>query len=399
MRLPRALRFCAFLTALVWVWPIAAQQEGDKPKPPVFFFQHPGGALAQPENRPAQREQRPEAALPPTAAAFDFEAESQVGYWRPTDAEAAVQLATEAGAAHGGKGCLRVTYNAREGVFEQVAARPLQVVGGKTLTFWVRTSQPTQLSLGVVEQGGGFYQQFCVTPADAWAKVDVPLASLILSQDTNDPDGRLDVADIVETRVADLANLPGGLADALGRKAGEQQLLLDDVAITDDDPDWPGAAPPQGVLADGFERDTIYALAIGGAELRRGEGSQGAGLAINCRRPGPRWMGIVMGVGYLPLTDRNEVSCQLTASRPVTVSLVLEERDGSKYSRRLKIDPADGWSEHTVPFDQLLLETDSQDENGVLDRDQIRVLILVADTAGLLNVDPLTVGLDEVIFR
>jgi len=399
MRLPTALRFSAFLVALASTHPVAAQQEGDRPKPPVFFFQQPGGALAQPGNRPAQPQPRPEAPLPPTSPAFDFEAGPQIGYWHPTDPEAAVELDPEAGAAHAGKGCLGMTYNAREGVFEQIAARPLKVVGGKTLTFWVRTSQPTQLSFGVVEQDGGLYQQFCVTPADEWTKVDLPLTSLILSQDTNDPDGRLDVADIVEIRVADLANLPGGLADALGRKAGEQQLLLDDVAITDDDADWPGAAPAQGVLADGFERDTIYALAIGGAELERGEGSQGAGLAINCRQPGSRWMGIVMGVGYLPLTDKNEVSCQITASRPVTVSLVLEERDGSKYSRRLKINPADGWSEDTVSFDQLLLETDSQDENGVLDRDQIRVLIVVADTAGLLNAEPLTVGLDEIVFR
>ena len=389
---------------------VIGQEEGDgkKPKPPRFFFEK-GGGLKRPVDEPKEGEEaeEPEEAVPeepaeparpPVPAAFDFEDEGLLAYWSATDGEAILDVTTDEGAAHAGEGCLRLTYVPREGAFQQVMVRPLTDVEGKTLSLWLKTDLATPVSFGVVEQGGAFYQQFCETPPDEWTHVVTPLDSLLLSQDTRDANLRLDAADVVEIRLADLSNLPGELGDALGRKAGVQQLLLDDVAITDEEAPAVGTADEGVLLVDGFERDTIHALAIGGAVLGKGEGAAGDGLEIVCPARTQRWMGVGMAAGHLDLADAEAMAAQFRASAPVMVSFVAEEWDGSKYSQRLKLDPDALWVETELPLDELLLEMDSDDENGELDRDQIRVILIVGDMATVQDF-PITIGVDEVMFR
>ncbi len=385
--------------------------EEEKPKPPPFFFEKKGG-LAKPEEqapmeeqpaapeeeRPAEEEPAERLARPPVPAAFDFEAEEALAYWTATDGEAILDITTAEGAAHGGDGCLRLTYMPREGAFQQLSVAPLEVAEGATLSFWIRTDLPTPLSLGVVEQGGAFYQQFCATPADEWTHVSLPLTSLILSQDTRDVSGRLEVERISEVRLQDLSNLPGALGDAFGRKAGVQQLFIDDLAITTDEAPAPGVVVADGLLAEGFERDAMYALAIGGAVLNKGEGVEGDGLVIECPERGQRWMGLVAGIGHLDLMDKETLSVQFKAGQPVLISVVLEERDGSKYAQRMRLDPEAGWVAKTLDIGELLLETDSEDENVALDRDQIRVMIIVADTTPVAEF-PLSIGVDEIALK
>jgi hypothetical protein len=392
---------------------VVAQDEGEteKPKPPRFFFERKGG-LAKPEEPPGEapeamppeaeerREERPveQPGRPPIPASFDFETEGALAYWTATDGEALLDVTTAEGAAHAGEGCLRLTYMPREGSFQQLSVAPLEVLQATTLSFWVKTDLPTPLSFGVVEAGGGFYQQFCATPADQWTHVSVPLASLMLSQDTRDVSGRLEVDSLREIRLQDLSNLPGVLGDVLGRKAGVQQLFLDDVSIAGEEVPVAGAEPAAALLVDSFERDAVYALAIGGALLQKGEGAEGEGLEIECAERGQRWMGCVMGIGHLDLGERETLSMQLRATQPVLVSVVLEEWDGSKYAQRIRLDPEANWTEKEFGIGELLLETDSEDENRALDRDQIRVLIVVADTTPVAQF-PLTVGVDEIVVR
>lgn len=412
------MRWCALvglgiaivLTCIITV--AVGQDQGEKPKPPAFFFEKKGGpvepkgpggdeeqpAMPEAEQPAAEQPLQPPGVRPAAPLAFDFETDRALAHWSATDEEAELDITTAEGAAHGGNGCLRLTYLPREGAFQQLSAAPLEVMGGQTLSFWVKTDLPTPLSFGVVEDTGGFYQQFCATPAGEWTHVDLPLSSLVLSQDTRDDNARLEPTRIREIRIQDLSNLPGVLGDALGRKAGVQRLFLDDVALTDEDAPPPGTAAPDALLADGFERSAVCALAIGGARLSTGEGAEGNGLAIECAQRDQRWMGAVVAIGHLDLRDRESLSLHLRASQPVLVSVVLEERDGSKYAQRVRLDPDAGWVEKQLPIDQLLLETDSNDENRQLDRDQVRVLIVVADTTPVAEL-PLTIGVDEIAFR
>jgi len=380
----------------------AQGDQGQKREPPRFFFEK-GGGLAKPADQPPPAKEAPPATregepTAPAKPAFDFETAESLAVWHPLDAEALVDLATEENVAHAGKGCLRFTYSPREGVFEQLSARPLQVGDAQALAFWIMTDSPTNLSFGVVEKGGAFYQQFAYVPPEEWTPICVPLNSLLLSQDTTDASGKLEPTEITEIRLADLTNLPGGLGDALGRKTGVQQMLLDDVAIGDQPAPPVGTTSVAPLLADGFERTALHALAIGGAVLRRTEGPAGHALEVLCQEAGSRWKGFVMAVGQLDLTDAKELSLRLKASQPLLLNVTLEEWDNSKYCQRIGIDPADGWTEKLLPLDRLLLDTTSTDENGALDREQIRVLVIVAD---MTRADqfPLTFGVDEVQFR
>jgi hypothetical protein len=54
--------------------------------------------------------------------------------------------------------------------------------------------------------------------------------------------------------------------------------------------------------------------------------------------------------------------------------------------------------EKTLDIGELLLETDSEDENVALDLDQVRVMIIVADTTPVAEF-PLTIGVDEIVLK
>ncbi|MGQ9730390.1 MAG: hypothetical protein ACUVX8_03880 [Candidatus Zipacnadales bacterium] len=377
------------------------QEKEEKPGQPRFFFEKQEGPT-DPATPPAGDDEKATTPVVEGAGqippAFDFEEAAQLANWQALDREAILEIADQPGVAHGGNACLQMTYLAREGVFEQLSVTRLTAVRGQTLSFWIKTDLPTNLSFGVVENTGAFYQQFAVIPPNEWTHICVPFASLILAQDSRDDTGRLEVPTITELRFADLANLPGALGDALGHKAGVQHLLLDDIALLDE------PAPPVGgegaplLLADGFERDTIYALFIGEAQLRRTQGAVGQALEVVCTDRVQRWMGFVMAVGHLGLAEARAMSLQLTASAPIMVNITLEEWDGSKYSQRLRIGPEGGWTAKHLVLGELLLEGDSEDENERLDYDQIRVLVIVADMTRVENL-PVTFTVDEVTFE
>jgi len=80
------------------------------------------------------------------------------------------------------------------------------------------------------------------------------------------------------------------------------------------------------------------------------------------------------------------------------LSVQLEEWDNSKYSHRVGLDPVDGWVQKTIPLDSLLLETDSDDENGRLEREQIRVLVVTADMSRVQQF-PVSFSVDDVKFE
>ena len=383
------------LLLLVGSLPIGLAQDDPQAEKPRFFFEKEQPAKP-PAEAPAQAD-APE--LPPVPAnpRFDFETEQQASVWSALDPEAVIDVATEEGAAHGGRGCLRVTYMARETAFEQISAQPLNVGAAATLSFWIKADLPTNLTFGVVERGGAFYQQFAWIAADEWTHICVPLASLVLSQDTQDPSGTLEPDRIAEIRLADLANLPGGLGDALGRKAGVHRLCLDDVAISEEVAPAVGEGTP-GLLAEGFERDAIHVLAIGEALLRRVPEGEGHALGVLCEERAQRWVGLVMAVGHLDLRAAEKLSLRLKASQPLVMSVQLEEWDNSRYSQRVGVDPADGWVQKTIPLDALVLETDSDDENGRLDRDQIRVLVATADMSRVQQF-PVIFSVDDVAFE
>ena len=94
---------------------------------------------------------------------------------------------------------------------------------------------------------------------------------------------------------------------------------------------------------------------------------------------GYRGVGLGAGVGHLDLSGEADVRLTLKADNAARLTLVLEEWDGSKYSTRVKLDPAAGWHTVRLPFERFKLDDATEDENASLDLDQLRVIIPVVD--------------------
>jgi hypothetical protein len=329
---------------------------------------------------------------------FGFEQDGDLAAWTGLDAQAVIDRCMDAGAAYEGEGCLRVTYQPRDAAFEQFSAQPLTVATAAGLSFAIRTDLPTNLSFGVVERGGAFYQQFAAIPADEWTVVSLPLSALVLAQDSQDLTPGLQPDSIVEIRMADLANLPGALGDALGRKVGVHQLFLDNVTFSAEAPVSAAGAGDPRLFVDGFEADTVHALAIGEALLSRVPDGEGHALQVLAEERGARWKGFVVAIGQLDLRPAQALSLRLRAADELILNVTLEERDGSKYSQRLGLEAGEAWIGREIPVDALVLETDSDDENGRLDRDQLRVLVINADMARAARF-PASFQVDDLQFR
>jgi len=327
-------------------------------------------------------------APPPEAVApnFDFEADAVPANWQATDAEARLAITHEAANVGGGKGALEATYSwgDRQGVVEVFAARNLAVPGGSVLSFRIRTSEPTSISFAVTEQDGSMYQGFLCQPAGAWSLVQARLPELQLMDNSQDEDGKLDVDQITEVSFQDLANLGGELERALGWKTGEQKMWLDDVTIDDRAVAGRVTAQDDTVVLDGFDTDAIFALPIRGAALEKAPGAPATigtqSLRMGYRLGGGRYVGFVAGIETADLAGMKSLSLQLKSEAAARVVVVLEERDGSKYETALRPTGDNQWQKVDLPLELMQLSDDTTDENGQLDTDQLRVLIVVVDT-------------------
>jgi len=83
---------------------------------------------------------------------------------------------------------------------------------------------------------------------------------------------------------------------------------------------------------------------------------------------------------YLDLTDYTQIDLRVRADCPAPLTVVLEERDGSKYVTGVQLDPQGGWQDLALDFARFKLDRATEDENDHLDLDQLRVVIPVLDT-------------------
>jgi len=135
-------------------------------------------------------------------------------------------------------------------------------------------------------------------------------------------------------------------------------------------------------LRRALEEAPVAYLPIGAPEMTVVPGARAGdrALKVGYRLGGHRWVGLVHAVGYLDLAGASEFCFTLNAAQRARLVAVLEERDGAKYETNLELDPAQGWHVAALPLADFTLDPKTEDENGQLDLDQIRVVILVIDT-------------------
>lgn len=90
------------------------------------------------------------------------------------------------------------------------ALHAVQGLGGAGLGVWLRADRQTIVVLGVVEKDGSAYSLPVQLEPNRWKRVEEPFASLTLSSDSRDENGRLDLDQAATLIVADACGfLPG----------------------------------------------------------------------------------------------------------------------------------------------------------------------------------------------
>jgi hypothetical protein len=321
----------------------------------------------------------------PLAAQFDFEQQQLSAAWSSTACGAELAITREPADVRGGRGALEFAWDATDGRLAILTVEPIALDDrARSLRLSVKLSERGPVMYGVEEKDGAVYQGYLHTPGGVWHDVAVDLDELMLSENSQDPNGRLDVHEINGIMVADLSNLNGEAGRSLGIKEGRQRMWLDEVALSSElAPHRSSRGPNGGTIIDDFERKPILALPIGGPTLTLvdgpGEGDASA-VRVEYAAGGYRWAGLVSAVGYLDLTDESRICVTLRAEQAAPLHVVLEERDGTKYMARHRLDPQKGWYEMCLPFAEFELDQQTTDENDRLDLDQLRVIIPVVDT-------------------
>lgn len=355
----------------------AAGQEGQP-------AQEPGEEPAQPAEGEAGEEEAAEEALEPAPANFDFEGEELRPHWFNMAQDGAMTITRQPADVREGLGALEFRYMPSEAAFALIGATPIAPEGpARSLKFSFKTDEVSAILYGVNEEDGSSYQGYCYTPGGEWHDVLVDLEELMLSEDTEDENGKLDPDQIRTVVVADLCNLPGEVGRALGIKRGVQRMLLDNVKLTAQPaPKRSSRAADGTTIVDDFTANLVTALPIGAPEMTIVPGSRAGdrALKVGYRLGGHRWVGFVRAVGYLDLAGASEFCFMLNAAQEARLVVVLEERDGSKYETNVELDPAQGWHAVVLPVAQFAPDPKTEDENGQLDLNQIRVIILVIDT-------------------
>ena len=335
------------------------------------------------QEQPAQEEPPEQVAVP---ASFDFEAQELQPCWFNIAHEGKMRITHEPADVREGQGALEFAYTPSEGNLALIGATPVKPEGAvRSLSFSLKTEQLSPILFGLNEADGSSYQGYCYTPGGAWHDVLVDVGELMLSEDTTDENEHLDVDQINTIIVADLCNLAGEAGRALGIKRGVQRMWLDNVGVSEKPAPHRSSRQANGsVIIDDFDRDLITCLPIGAPKMTLVSGPQTGGdtqaLEVAYRLGGHRWVGFVAAAGYLDLCNASALCLTLKAAHQARLTVVLEERDGSKYATRVDLRPAEGWHQVVIPVAQLTLDPQTDDENAQLDLGQLRVIIPVVDT-------------------
>ncbi len=358
-----------------------------------------GSVGAQEETAPPT----PQVLVPPS---FDFEDPTTASLWYALDEEATLEITRERANVAQGKCALEITYTPRDGVFNLFGARNLAPRPCRSLRLALKTQEQTPVVISVREPDGSSYHAFIAAPADQWQRVEIDLAEMMLTEDTQDENGGLDTGQITELTIADLSNLPGEVGNAFGHKTGPQKMWLDAIELSPETVPGRSSRSLGGRLIrlDGFETPVNFCLPLGGVAVSHGPGAPGVAgrkaLRLDYRLGQHRWAGVVCGAGHLNLVDTAAVTCHLRSTHQGAAAMVLEERDGSKYRHMVTLDGRNEWRTEEIPLGGFVRDPSTTDENDQLDLEQLRVVVFVVDTfdAGV-GVEGLgTLWLDELGF-
>jgi hypothetical protein len=334
------------------------------------------------------------------------------------DTDSKVSVVREAGAAKAGKGALSYTYDITPKTVRVLALqKPADLSGMKSLRFWVKCSEATAVVFGLGEASGASYQASAHCAAGAWQEVAVNLDELVVDDPAKDPNGKLDLDQVVSVTIFDIG---GFLAMFLPDMKGTRTMTLDDVvvsskavALTTGPTQVTKVVPIH--LVDNFESPVIRWLPISvdftegpkfnlfeaavavDKDVPDGGGKQS--LKFTHPRKGKKIHGILRNLEKVDLKKATMLDLSVKASHDGTYFVAIEEKGGARYNMKIELLLGD-WKTYSWKLSDFTLAEDSRDDNGKLDPDQIKQ-ITIADVTALLGgseADEVRLWVDNVVF-
>lgn len=296
-----------------------------------------------------------------------------------------------------GKGALSYTYEIAPKTVRVLALqKPMDLTGMKSMRLWVKCSHASAVIIGLTETGGCSYQAAAHCAAGAWQEIAVNLDEFTPEDPAKDANGKLDLDQIGSITIFDVGSF---LVNFLADLKGARTLWLDDVAFSSK-----AVTPSTGAmqvtkvvpihLVDNFETPVVrwIPLSLELAETPKfnvfdakvavdkdvppGGGAGAQSLRFSYPRQGKKFHGIMRSLDKVDLSRAATLDLWMKSSHDGTYFVTIEEKDGSRYNRKVDLLLGD-WKFFSWKLTDFTLAEDTQDENGKLDADQIKQISVV----------------------
>lgn len=321
--------------------------------------------------------------------------EENDGGWQGFGGSGVVSVTHDAASVKSGKGALQYSYALKKG---EVALMLLQtpdmmLAKAKSLRFWIKADHMTPVAIVLQEKDGGRYNAIVSTPKDTWQEVELSTADFALDRSKDapkDPDGKLDMDQVENIAIADMAQIfvqgDAAFATALGISEGPRKFVMDDFAVNTT------MLPPSCTLKNGegafdtFARPQIGWISVGEMTVTKvtGKPLEGTGLQAKYHQSPSRVVGLSRFVPLEGLAGATKITLSAASLKPAKILLQVEEKSGGKYNTVMELPGNSGRADLTINFSEFKASDDSHDDNGKLDLDQV-TQILFLDASGILD--------------
>lgn len=251
----------------------------------------------------------------------------------------------------------------------------------KTIRFRVKADTTTSLIFALQEKGGARYATSFYVPGGKWQTVEIAVSDFLLTEDTKDSNGKLDMDEVIDAAFIDMGvilsqvdNKP--LLDMLGVQAGERTFSLADFTVTEQA--LPAPEPwSKEIPLDTFLRPQLTWLGFGNIQMSKSTGKplSGTGMKVVTTHVPGRVIGIVKMLSIGVLKDAQTLSFEASAQKQARFVVQLEEKGGAKYNAMITIPADQTLQKFTLAFADFTLSEDSKDANDKLDLDQVKQIL------------------------
>jgi hypothetical protein len=320
------------------------------------------------------------------------------GGGQPGFAEAPAQSVTEPANVKSGQRSLGLGFTPEPGVIYALGGSELKVAGAKSLRMWAKSTTGSLCMLSLREADGSDYQATVMLLPDQWQEIRLNLSDLALGDDSQDENGTLDADQVNGLGLVDAAGLLGMMVlqqPLFEINLAPRSLYVDDVVFDSEETDGlikrRAAGGGQEVVLGDFEGPTLTWAYIGTGNVDLLQDPKLAGGGTGCLQvrfdltAGKLGLLINGLMKAARLTNAQALRFKAKCSVDCPLLVQIEEKGGGKYNKPVELKAGDVWTQVELPFAQFQPSDDSKDNNGRLDLDQAKSVLLMNLTAAANN--------------